>query len=263
MAPASPRVPSLSADSAVRALLLGPRSLLAGFSLIFRRRVRLYVLVPFMINLLLFTGAFVYGAGLIGDMIDRLTAQWAWAEWLAWVLWPLFLIIVLAVLFFCFSIVANLIAAPFNGFLAREVERSLTGTVQAETRHGGSLPGEFIDALRSESTKFVYFLMRALPLLLLFIVPLVNAIAPLVWFLFGAWMLAAEYLEYPMGNSGMQFSDVRSRLASHRALAFGFGSAVLLLTLIPVLNFVVMPVAVAGATKLWIEELRLGAQLQS
>lgn len=240
----------------MRALSLGSQSLLAGFSLIFRKKVRLYVLIPLLINVMLFTSAFVYGAGLIGDMIDRLTAQWAWVEWLAWVLWPLFLIIVLAILFFCFSIVANLVAAPFNGFLAREVERSLTGGVPAHMGTGGSLASELISAVRSESTKFVYFLIRALPLLLLFAIPLVNVFAPLIWFLFGAWMLALEYLEYPMGNSGMLFPEVRSRLGAHRTLAFGFGAAVLVLTLIPVLNFVVMPVAVAGATKLWIEEIR-------
>ncbi|MGH8248207.1 MAG: sulfate transporter CysZ [Gammaproteobacteria bacterium] len=247
----------------MRALALGPRSLVAGFKLLFRPGVRRYVLVPFMTNVLLFTGAFVYGAGLIGETIDWLTRQWTWTEWLAWILWPLFLIIVLAVLFFCFSIVANLIAAPFNGYLAREVERSLTGTSPSENERRDSLLAEFTSALRSESTKFAYFLIRALPLLLLFVVPLVNAVAPLVWILFGAWMLALEYLEYPMGNSGMLFSEVRSRLGSQRALTFGFGISVLVLTLIPVLNFVVMPVAVAAATKLWVETLRPEARLQS
>ncbi|MBI2969821.1 MAG: sulfate transporter CysZ [Gammaproteobacteria bacterium] len=237
------------------ALLLGPRSLLAGLRLILKPGVRLYLLIPLSINVMLFAGAFIYGAGVVRDIIDGLRAQWAWADWIAWILWPLFLIVALAIVFFCFSILANLIAAPFNEFLAKEVERSLTGRVRAD-RDNVSLLAEIAAALRAEAAKFVYFAVRALPLLLLFVVPLVNAVAPLVWFLFGAWMLAVEYLEYPMGNSGMLFPEVRARLASHRAVALGFGAAVLLFTLIPVLNLIVMPVAVAAATKIWVEEIR-------
>jgi len=39
---------------------------------------------------------------------------------------------------------------------------------------------------------------------------------------------------------------------------FGFGLGIMLLTFIPVINFVAMPVAVAGASKLWVEKLKPG-----
>jgi CysZ protein len=96
------------------------------------------------------------------------------------------------------------------------------------------------------------------PLLVLFLIPLVQIGAPFLWVAFGAWMMAIEYLEYPMGNHGRTFPEVRSALHAHRGLALGFGAAVLFLTLIPVVNFIAMPVAVAGGTKLWVERLRPG-----
>jgi CysZ protein len=89
-----------------------------------------------------------------------------------------------------------------------------------------------------------------------FIIPVVQVAAPFIWVVFGAWMLALEYLEYPMNNHGRLFPEVRQALRQRRGLALGFGAAVLLLTLIPVVNFIAMPVAVAGATKLWVERLR-------
>ena len=79
-----------------------------------------------------------------------------------------------------------------------------------------------------------------------------------LWVLLGAWMMALEYLEYPLNNHGRLFPEVRALLRQRRGLALGFGGAVLLLTLIPVLNFVAMPVAVAGATRLCVERLRPG-----
>jgi CysZ protein len=39
-------------------------------------------------------------------------------------------------------------------------------------------------------------------------------------------------------------------------LSYGFGGSSLLMTMIPFLNFLAMPVSVAGATAMWVGELR-------
>jgi CysZ protein len=69
-------------------------------------------------------------------------------------------------------------------------------------------------------------------------------------------MLAVEYLDYPMGNHGLSFSEQRRRLRRRPMLSLSFGAGVLLLMLIPGLNFLAMPAAVAGATALWVDRLR-------
>jgi CysZ protein len=68
-------------------------------------------------------------------------------------------------------------------------------------------------------------------------------------------MLAFEYSDYPMGNHGLRLRAIRGRLRRRRALALGFGATAAGMTMIPVLNFVVMPSAVAGATAMWVEAL--------
>ena len=229
----------------------GVKFAFGGFGLINKPGIRLYVLLPLVINTLLFTLVIVYGAGLMGDFIDRLLAHWTWLEWFTWLLWPLFAIVMLIAVFFCFAVVANLIGAPFNGFLAAAVESRLTGTAGTDSGHG--LLYEIVMALKSELVKFLYFIVRAIPLLLLLLIPVIG---PVIWFFFGAWMLALEYLDYPMGNHGMFFPDIRQNARSRRALALGFGSGVLLLTMIPLVNFIAMPVAVAGATRLYLDEFK-------
>jgi CysZ protein len=69
-------------------------------------------------------------------------------------------------------------------------------------------------------------------------------------------MLALQYIDYPMANHGFKFSAIRSRLRGRRLLGLGFGAATAGMTLVPVLNFIVMPSAVAGATALWVRELQ-------
>lgn len=232
----------------------GAKYAFSGFGLITKPGIRLYVLIPLLINTLLFTIVIIYGAHLLGDLMDWLSAQWAWLEWITWLLWPVFVIIILLVVFFCFSIVANLIGAPFNGFLAAAVEAKLTARPQTETVGITNFFHEIWMGLKGEFRKFLYFLCRALPLLLLFIIPLVQAVAPIIWLLFAAWMMALEYMDYPMGNHSLFFPDIRQRVRAKRTLSMGFGSGVLLLTMIPILNFIAMPVAVAGATKLYLDE---------
>jgi len=235
--------------------ILGAKYLLAGFGLIVKPGIRRFVIVPLLINVVLFATAIVFGAQQLVDFIDWMIMRWPWAQWLTWLLWPIFLILVLAVVYFAFSIVANLIGAPFNGRLAGAVEVYLTGPSGHSETGLKELPGEIKAAIKSEAEKFLYFLIRAIPLLVLFIVPSILPFAPVIWFLFGAWMLSLEYLDYPLGNKGRLFPAIRQIAARNRAVSLGFGTGVMCITLIPVMNFIAMPIAVAGATKLALERL--------
>jgi len=158
------------------------------------------------------------------------------------------------ILFYAFSLVANLVGAPFNGLLAEAVERHLTG--QSTNQPGGfaKMARDLIPSLLSEFKKILYFLVRAVPLLILFLIPGLNIVAPFLWIAFSAWMLALEYADYPMGNHGLLFSQQRLILQEKRMMVLSFGGATLFLTLIPVVNFLAMPTAVAGATVMWVEE---------
>jgi CysZ protein len=88
------------------------------------------------------------------------------------------------------------------------------------------------------------------------LIPVINFIAPVLWVVFGSWLLALEYLDYPMGNHDLSFSRQKQVLAGRRGLSLGFGGMVMILTSIPLVNFFVMPIAVAGATAMWVDQLQ-------
>jgi len=77
-----------------------------------------------------------------------------------------------------------------------------------------------------------------------------------LWVLFSSWMLALDYHDYPMGNHQLLFREQRGILRQNRSLALGFGFATLGATMIPIVNFFVIPAAVAGATALFVEHLK-------
>jgi len=172
-----------------------------------------------------------------------------------WIIWPLFAILLSLFVFFSFSIIANFLAAPFNGILAEAVETKLSGHPPS------AMPWQKMikdtpSLLWNEIRKLAYVLMWMVPLFILSWIPVVNIIAPILWVLFSSWMLALDYHDYPMGNHDLKFPQQRAILKQNRSLAIGFGLATLGATLIPFINFLVIPAAVAGATALYLERLK-------
>jgi CysZ protein len=227
----------------------GARYLLRGIKLLLQPGLRRYVVMPLLINILVFSLLIWVGIAQFTVLLDWMLPKDSWLTYLEFLLWPLFAVATILVTFYTFTILANLLAAPFNGLLAEKVEQMLTGRIpaSAETR----LLQTVWPAMRSELTKLTYFLLRALPLLLLFLIPGVNLVAPALWFLFGIWYLALEYADYPMANSGIAFKDQHVRMKQKRFTALGFGGALTMMMMVPVLNFAAMPAAVAGATAMW------------
>lgn len=85
-------------------------------------------------------------------------------------------------------------------------------------------------------------------MLILFVIPGVNLIAPLVWMFFSAWVVAQEYIAYPLESKGYDFDRQRVMVKEHRLGLLAYGGLIMLGLAIPVLNILVPPAAVAGAT---------------
>lgn len=234
-------------------LHLSAACLLRGLRMLAKPGLRHLVGIPLLINLVLYGVALAGGMYYFSAFVDWLVP--AWLDFLRWLLWPLFGLSFLIIVYFTFTILANLIGAPFYGRLAENTIVSLKGrsVPAAEISLGKSLVSDSL----SEAKRLLYFLTRALPLLILFLIPGLNLIAPLLWLAFSIWFLALEYMAYPLEAHGYRFDEQR-RIA--RKLPFGvfsFGGLVTLGLTIPVLNVLIPPAAVIGAT-LYLLEGELG-----
>lgn len=242
-------------------LLRGFRYLLRGLALIWKPGVKTYAFTPIAINVIVFALLFWWGIQEFEQLLQWMLpdqGNW-WIDWLRPVLWVLFALLAFLLLFFTFTVTANLIAAPFNGALAAKVEASLTGESPAETGFAGIIR-DAGPMIWNEIKKILYAAAWVVPALILFLIPGLNLVAPLLWLLLMAWLMALEYLDYPMGNHDMPFKTMRGQLRRRRPLALGFGAAVLAVAIVPGLNLILMPAAVAGATALWVEELKTSTQ---
>lgn len=216
--------------------------------------IRRFVAIPLLINIILFAAAVVFGYQQFAQLMDWLLGYLpSWLAWLQYLLWPVFALTAILILFFTFSTLANLVGAPFNGLLAEAVENHLLGRTNQSSSSWKKLATGAIPAILSELRKMGYYLLRVIPLLILFLIPGINIIAPFLWALFTAWMYALEYLDYPMDNHDILFREMQMQLRKQRTLSLGFGASVLLVTMVPFLNFLIMPAAVCGASAMWVE----------
>lgn len=250
--------PSLSSTrESARQAKSGFNYFMEGFQLIRRPGLRTFVFIPLMINLLLFAGAFYVAFGQLEQLFAYISGQLPeYLSWLNFLLWPLAVLTMLVVMAFIFSSVMNWLAAPFNGLLAEKVEQLLTGK-PLYTGSTQDLIKDLPRILGREWLKLKYYLPRAILFLLLFWVPLVGqTIAPVLWFLFSSWMMAIQYCDYPFDNHKVPFNDMRFALRQTKGTSMSFGAAVTLFSMIPVVNFIVMPVAICGATAMWVDRYR-------
>lgn len=242
---------------AIQHPISGAQYFFKGMSLALQPGTRRFVIFPLLVNILLFGSAFTWVLIQLGDWIDSWMANLPqWLDWLSYLLWPLLAIATLVVFSYFFSTIANWIAAPFNGLLAEHLEAKLTGEPTPDT----GLKDIFKDLPRimhREWVKLKYYLPKALGLFILLWIPAIGqTVGPVLWFLFSAWMMSIQYADYPFDNHKVPFTTMRDALKVKRGKSLSFGSLVMLFTMTPLLNLIVMPIAVCGATAMWVDNYR-------
>ena len=253
----------------------GAQYLNKGLNLVWKPGIKRFVFIPLLINFVLLSIATFYAFDIISDWYNSLpvwiqtqvnSEHWyvRWPaeglDWLVtsldWLLWPMVVLGVFITVFFTFGFIANWIAAPFNGLLSEAVEKHLAGDDFAQVNFSTK---EFVlDIPRlmvREWKKLAYYIPRALLIIILLVTP-ISPLVPIIWFVFNGWMSAIQYIDYPEDNHKRTFKQTLGKLSKNRKGPFGFGLMVMLFTMIPVVNILVMPVAVAGATNLWYDHYR-------
>ncbi|MGX2970370.1 sulfate transporter CysZ [Ursidibacter sp. B-7004-1] len=225
-----------------------------GWRLLLQRQLMPFVVLPVIINTILMVGLIWLFFANIGGLLDAMLPSWL--EWLSFILIPLIFLMIIVLFYFAFTTLANFIAAPFNALLAEKVEQQLTGEKLTEMSMAELLK-DVPRMLKREWQKMWYSIPRLLALFLLGFVPVLGqTIVPVLTFMFGAWLLAIQYCDYPFDNHKISFARMRNALGQRRIMNFTFGSLVSLFMMVPFLNLVAMPVAVCGASAMWVKEYR-------
>lgn len=225
-----------------------------GFEIIQTKGLRRFVFIPLTVNILLFAAAFSYAFSQLDYYFAKVLAVLPeWLMWLEYLMWPITVITMLIMFSFVFSAFANWLAAPFNGLLSEKVEILLTQSQPHDTSFK-DLMKDIPRTLSREWCKFRYYLPKAIGFFI--VMMLLPGIGQLIWFLFVAWMMAIQYCDYPFDNHKIDFQAMKRDLSDHKSASYSFGIMTAVFAMIPLVNLIVMPVAICGATALWVDYYR-------
>ncbi|MCX7016885.1 MAG: EI24 domain-containing protein [Candidatus Sumerlaeota bacterium] len=235
----------------------------AGF-LLARPRLWLLVLAPLVMNCLLFAGLLYWGFTTLAEMLRTWTgasAGWHWAA-LALLAKALFWIVVLAVVYFLFTPMALLIAAPFNDYLAESTERACgIGLADRGRPLWKALASEAAHALVAEAVRIAFCGSVFVFLLVLNLIPVWGSMLYLVLGFYWAMRCAAfEFISYAADRRRIPFREKWGLLRRHAPSSYGFGAATVFLLSIPFVNALAVPVCAVAGTFLFAKMQRESVQ---
>lgn len=234
--------------------------MLQGAALLRHPRVMPYAILPVLINLVIYYLGYHFFVDSFEGWLTGFTEKIpAWLGFIETLLVLLFKIALLLILAFTFTFAANLIGSPFYGLMAEEVEAIKNPGVEQQAFSAKELVIIIPRSILRELQKLVYYLLRVIPLLLLsalsLILPPLATLTPIIWFMFGAFMLAIQYVDYAYDNNRLAFRALAQDLKKDRSTSLGFGSACTIATMIPLLNVFTVPAAACGGTVYFVERL--------
>lgn len=238
-----------------------PSGFITGFLYPFRAfrfirknpRLYRYVLIPFFINLIIFSLVVYFGLHFFQEILTHHIPQgdaWYWFT-LYYLLWLVALLLTTVIVFFLFTAIGNLIASPFNDILSEKTEEILTGESIGEPFSMSIFLQDAKRVLILECKKISLFLIVMALIVMLNLVPVVGSVLysvlSILWTIF---FLVVEYTSYVFSRKRLPFKEQRKVIYNTKLLMFGFGAGVLSILAIPFLQLLCIPLGVVGATKI-------------
>jgi CysZ protein len=219
-----------------------------------RPKLWLWVIIPVAVNLVIFTALIWWGfselSGWLSDMLQADSA-WYWKA-LIWIAKALFWLVVLIIVYFIFTPVALIVAAPFNDLLAESVERSWGFSIEDNRPFLRMITSEALYAIVSEIKKQLVFISVFVLLLVLNLVPLIGAtVYAVAAFLCACWCAALEFTGYAMDRRHLSFRQKWRLVGTKVSAAAGFGVVTVFLLSIPFLNILAVSVSAVAGTMLF------------
>lgn len=216
-----------------------------------------YIIIPFLINVTVFSGAVYLGLDFFATtVVDQIPFgdAWYWAV-LYWLIWILALIVTAVLVFFTFTVVGNLIASPFNDLLSERTEEMLVGQTNNTPFSFRQFLADAWQTLLMEAKKISIFVVVMLLIIPLNFIPgLGNTLYTVLAIGLTLFFLCFEYLGFVMVRKRQFYKEQKHYIFSHKFLMIGFSCGVLVMLAIPFVQLLCIPLAVIGMTRLWCEE---------
>ncbi len=216
-----------------------------AFGLLFSKGVRIFLLLPIVLNLLLLFG----GYELIGSLSDELSDYFftlinidSWSFFGAEYLDAIFsglIHLIFKVLFFLFMVfyggfIVIIIMSPFFSILSERVEK-----IETQKEYPFSYKKLLHDVwrgVRLAVRNAVLQLLLSVLVVIIGMIPILGSVAPILLFVLTAFFYGFSFLDFTMERRFATISESVAFVRKHRAIAFANGTVFALSLLLPFCN---------------------------
>jgi CysZ protein len=149
---------------------------------------------------------------------------------------------------FIFTALTLTIGEPFYEAISKRIDDRFGGIhSERDIPFWRQLPRSIVESSRL----LVRTVLNGVLVFVIALIPVAGqVVGPVLGAFLGGWAIALELTSVPFERRGLVLRDRRQRLGQRRALTLGFGVAAFVCLLIPGVDVLLMPGAVAGATLL-------------
>ena len=226
--------------------------------------LRWYIVLPFVLNFLLFALLFWVYISFFDDVLAWISppnnpvssdAATFMSSLMAGLLW-IFRLILKGVVFLLSFLILLVVFFVLTGFVNAPFYELLAERTLILLRLKEDLPfalsrflNEWWHSLKLEFSKLIFLSLPAILLVLLSLIPVIGFFFALASVVFMTWYFAVNVLMYPASLLGQYFKTAMQYAKTHKRLLVGFG----VLSLVPFLGFFLMSFQVVGGTLLYVE----------
>ena len=226
------------------------RSVFSSLSLVKQHRLYAYFIIPFFLNIIILSSIFYLSFHTLKPLIyDLITGSGFIFDALRTIITPLLIIIQVIITIFIYSIVGNIITAPFNDFLSRKIEIKIFGENFDEKFSFKTL---ITDILRVAGNLVKLLLLIIVAHLLIFLLNLIPVLGSILYaalsFLITAFFFGFQFYDFPLERRRYTFGKKLKTAFRFIRQVMGVGAGFFLLSMIPVINFLGLNMATIAAT---------------
>jgi CysZ protein len=216
-------------------------------------RLRKLAMMPLLVNILLFA----VGIPIIIWLVTAFTEDILGGESSIQVGLRVALQIVLSIMvivasFYLFAIIGNIVAAPFNSALSEAIEEHLTG--RPLVNQVGVVQGAMRGILTGIGRLFLFILLYP-PIFLTQLIPVAGFIIhPILAVLYGAFVLSLDFTDPTFERHLDTFRQKAGYIWRRKPLYLGFGLTAVAMAIVPIINFLLLPLCVTAAAMIYLEK---------
>lgn len=159
-----------------------------------------------------------------------------------------------AIALFSSLAIGNVVSVPFNDFLSEKAERLLGSWTDNAPFVFSAWARTMATLVLQEIIRIIIFTFVAIVLFLISFIPGAAFFTMPIGWLFAGYILAFDYLAYPLERRGyINFFDKCRWVHQRLFCAVGYGSFLNIFIVIPFVKFVFIPIGVVGGALLFAE----------